>query len=117
MPLNSKTRSPQPSTLDSDDDSDDDASVARHVGRQIEREVSDTVVSDYEDEEITSVAARMRKIEISERATTDDGDTLLTTSLLTAAGSVAVSLHHTDEEGVFEIRVDDTLAAAGAPLN
>ena len=62
---------------DSDDNSDDDALVAKHIGRQVEREVSDTVVSDYEDEEITSVAARMRRIKISERVTLD-GSSLLT---------------------------------------
>ena len=82
----------------SDDDFDDDASVAKHVGRQVKREVSDTVVSDYNDEEeIMLVAARMPKIEISERATPDHRDSLIATTLLTATGSVRVSCHHTDE--------------------
>ena len=63
------------------------------------------------------MSTRMQKIEISEHATTDDGGSLLTPSLLTATGSVEASSHHTDEEGASEIRVDDTVAAAGASLN
>ena len=50
---------------DSDDDSGDDASVARHIGREVEREVSDADTSEFEDDEIASMATRMQNIEIS----------------------------------------------------
>ena len=52
------------------------------------------------------MAGRVQQIEISERANAD-----------VATGSVEASSHHIDEEGKSEIRVNDTTAAAGAPLN
>jgi hypothetical protein len=96
---------------DTDDESGDDTSVARNIGRDDDQEASDAVIGEFEDD-MDSMSTRMQKIGISERATTDDGG-----SLLTATGSVEASSHHTDEEGTSEIRVGDTIAAAGASLN